>query len=140
MRKYPILCGRNSRQKIIFQAMPNIIMRYLLKRRDTILHGWTYYDGYRPKFWYKLVKLFPPSTGRWKCNTHGVSMGNPGLISENFCVRDSNGDILCAKSLKMVIIETYSLESVHILNGEWKFPMRVTMELNTINMIMILEP
>jgi len=40
---------------------------------------------------------------------------------------------LFSKKLSKVIIESDSLALVHILNGEWKVPWRVTMEANSIN-------
>lgn len=117
-------------------------------------------DEYRPKFQYKLVKRCSPPTGWKKCNTYGDSRGNPGLSSATFCVKDSKGDILGARGLKIVdstnlivqaiairerlsycfekqlskvIIKTNSMALVHILNGEWEVPWRMTMDVNSIN-------
>jgi len=83
-----------------------------------------------------------------------------GLSFVAFYVRDSKGYILGARGLKVsdytnlvveaisirtgfsycfekqlskVIIEIDSLALVHILNGEWEVPWRVTMEVNSIN-------
>ncbi|KAK4736878.1 hypothetical protein R3W88_000575 [Solanum pinnatisectum] len=36
-------------------------------------------------------------------------------------------------NLSNIILETYSLAMVHILNGDWETPWSVTMEVNSIN-------
>lgn len=41
MKRWWVFQG-NIRQKIIFQALPNIILWFLWKRRDTILYGGSY--------------------------------------------------------------------------------------------------
>ncbi|WMV32127.1 hypothetical protein MTR67_025512 [Solanum verrucosum] len=72
---------RNSRQKEIFQAIPNIVL-------------W-------PNFLYKLMKWLPPPIGWWKCNTDGASRGNPSPSTVAFCVRNVDGDLVGPKGLKI---------------------------------------
>ncbi|KAK4713861.1 hypothetical protein R3W88_019768 [Solanum pinnatisectum] len=58
-------------------------------------------QSYIPKTKVILVSWKPPDI-RWvKCNTDGVSRGNPGRGSWGFCLRDENGNLLAAKAKKM---------------------------------------
>ncbi|XP_049392478.1 uncharacterized protein LOC125856869 [Solanum stenotomum] len=54
--------------------------------------------SYKPKLHYFSVIWKPPDIIRIKCNTDGASRGNSSLSSFGYCLRDSRGDILFAKS------------------------------------------
>ncbi|KAH0712259.1 hypothetical protein KY289_008218 [Solanum tuberosum] len=140
----------NSRVKMVYQAMPNIILWFLWKRRNTILHGG------------KVVRWIPPPVGWLKCNTDSASRGNPGPSSVAFCVRNHDGNLVGAKGLQIadtsnlvaeakaiceglqycfdkrfsnIIVETNSLSMVNIINGIWEVPWSVSIEVNAINRI-----
>ncbi|KAH0730567.1 hypothetical protein KY290_001567 [Solanum tuberosum] len=189
----------NPMQKYIFQAVPTLILWFLWKRRNSVLHGGSYntnkviwdinymvqkllrskfgleqtpntwpqivaaMEGFRPKFETKWVRWFPPPCGWWKCNTDGASRGNPGPSSAAFCVRNHHGDIISAQGnmlpdstnlvaemiairsglqfclenhIPKLIVESDSLAAVNIINGIWKIPWNVTLEVNSIRKMM----
>ncbi|KAH0711868.1 hypothetical protein KY289_007827 [Solanum tuberosum] len=48
----------------------------------------------------KVLGELPP--GKWlKCNTNGISRGNPGRSSYVFCVRGEEGDVVYVKAKEM---------------------------------------
>ncbi|KAM3321265.1 hypothetical protein P3S67_008467 [Capsicum chacoense] len=94
-----------------------------------------------------------------KCNTDGVSRGNPGRSSYAFCIRDPLGDLMYAEAKETsegtntfsetiaileearycvgcnvfnLILETDSLFLKNIITGIWKPPWSVTAELEEI--------
>ncbi|KAH0661671.1 hypothetical protein KY284_026602 [Solanum tuberosum] len=116
-------------------------------------------DGYKPTLQYEVVRWSRPPISWWKCNTDGASRGNSGPSSASICVRNSDGNLVGAKGLKVgvttnliaevvavkeglsyccennflnVIIETDSMALVQILNGAWEVLWSVTMEVNSI--------
>lgn len=51
-------------------------------------------QSWRPTLHYQII-YWPPPTKEWlKCNTDGVSKGNPGLSANGFCIRDGDGDLV----------------------------------------------
>jgi len=74
-------------------------------------------DGYRPSFQFKLVKWFPPPCGCWKCNTDGASRGNPGPSAAVLCVRNYEGDLVCAKGVKLAEFTSLVAEAMAIKEG-----------------------
>ncbi|KAH0740035.1 hypothetical protein KY290_033078 [Solanum tuberosum] len=58
-------------------------------------------DGYMPTFTSKWVRWNLPIEGWWKVNTDGASKGNPCLSAATFCLRDSNGNLIGARGLKL---------------------------------------
>ncbi|KAH0669403.1 hypothetical protein KY285_023565 [Solanum tuberosum] len=113
---------------------------------DTV---WKYFAG--------AAGLLGPCV-QWKCNKDGASRGNPAPSSIGFCVRNSFGDIVGAKGLRiqdttnlvddaitlkeglqfevengftLVITESGSLSMINIINGVWKVPWSVTLEVNS---------
>ncbi|KAH0682949.1 hypothetical protein KY290_021537 [Solanum tuberosum] len=104
-------------------------------------------EKHRPSFSFKIVRWIHPPVRWFKCNTNGASRGNPG--SSAFCLRDSKGDFVVAKGVRIqdttnlvvearaiieglsycrdnyindVIIESDSMALVHILEGSWEIP------------------
>ncbi|KAH0665292.1 hypothetical protein KY290_027558 [Solanum tuberosum] len=168
----------NSRQKLIFQAIPNIVLWFfgrgevqffmveciLMKFGYTdVPKAWPHMiallDGYKPTLQYEVVRWSRLPISWWKCNTDGASRGNSGPSSASICVRNSDGNLVGAKGLKVgvttnliaevvavkeglsyccennflnVIIETDSMALVQILNGAWEVLWSVTMEVNSI--------
>lgn len=53
---------------------------------------------YKPKLHYYAVSWKRPHQGTIKCNTDGVSRGNPGESAYGFCLRDDQGDIIYAEA------------------------------------------
>ncbi|KAH0756408.1 hypothetical protein KY290_026678 [Solanum tuberosum] len=126
-----------SRLKAVFQAIHNIILWFLWKKRTIVIHGGTYYvskviwdvsnmvqkfmmcrfgyrdvpstwplivavlDGFRPCFETKCVRWYPPDEGWWKVNIDGASKANLRPSAATFCIRDNNGDLVCAKGMKI---------------------------------------
>uniref|UniRef100_A0A0V0IH31 Putative ovule protein n=1 Tax=Solanum chacoense TaxID=4108 RepID=A0A0V0IH31_SOLCH len=56
---------------------------------------------YKPKLHTHLVVWKPPDTGKLKYNTDGASKGNPGPRSYAFCLRDSQGNLVYARTAGM---------------------------------------
>ncbi|KAH0712187.1 hypothetical protein KY289_008146 [Solanum tuberosum] len=141
----------NSRQKMTFNAIPNVILWFLWKRRNTILHDGSYptnrviwdisntiknfiklkfkypnipnnwpqmvalLDSFRLIFTSRVVRWSLPPLGWWKCNTNGASRGNPSPSTIAFCVRDSSGDLVGAKELRIqdttnIVVEAMALK------------------------------
>ncbi|KAH0638993.1 hypothetical protein KY285_035579 [Solanum tuberosum] len=94
-----------------------------------------------------------------RCNIDGASRGNPGPSSSAFCTRDHFGNLVVAKGIKIqettnlvseareiwecleyckdrrltnINIESYSMAMVQILEGTWKPPWSVALEVNHI--------
>ncbi|KAH0636681.1 hypothetical protein KY289_036596 [Solanum tuberosum] len=125
------------------------------RRRNTLLHGGSYSINKT-----HVVRWLRPHMGWWKCNTDGASRGNPGPSATAFCIRNSAGDLVGAKGVKIqdstkimaeaitvreglqycweqsliqVILESDSYALVKMLNGEWDVPWSVTLEVNSMN-------
>ncbi|KAH0680863.1 hypothetical protein KY284_021948 [Solanum tuberosum] len=167
MKKWWVAQG-NTRLRMVFQAVPNIILWFLWKRRNTILHGGVYirnkviwdinatihkfirshfhYDHipntwpymvallerFRPVVHSKIVKWIPPPIGWLKCNIDGASRGNP--VAEAKAI--SEGLQYCLENhYSNIIIETDSLAMVNIINGDWKIPWSVSIEVGSIHRI-----
>ncbi|XP_047267409.1 uncharacterized protein LOC124897848 [Capsicum annuum] len=87
--------------------------------------------------------------GKYKCNTDGVCLGNPGISAITFCIRNEEGNLVFAKAkgirettnmeaeittiaealtycqaqnIKGVTIETDSLISQKMIQDQWKIP------------------
>lgn len=100
-----------------------------------------------------------PHRGRIKCNTDGVSRGNPGDSAYNFCLRDDQGDIIYAEAERLghktnmeaetiailkahsyckcnnynnFVLETDSLIITNIVRREWKIPWQQVEEIQAI--------
>ncbi|KAK6802984.1 hypothetical protein RDI58_000768 [Solanum bulbocastanum] len=54
--------------------------------------------SYKPKLHYLSITWKPLDIMRIKCNIDGANRGNSGLSSFGYCLRDSRGDLLFAKS------------------------------------------
>ncbi|KAM3341475.1 hypothetical protein P3S68_029110 [Capsicum galapagoense] len=115
----------------------------------------------------KFVPALKVTQVRWnlppdnllKCNTDGISRGNPGRSSYVFCIRDPLGDLIYAEAKEIaegtnifsetiaileaarfcvahnvfnLILETDSLFLKNIIMGTWKQPWSVTAELEEI--------
>ncbi|KAK4734481.1 hypothetical protein R3W88_008742 [Solanum pinnatisectum] len=116
-------------------------------------------EGYIPSYSFRIVRWSPPSDNWFECNTDGASRGNPGPSSAAFCIRDSLGHLVVAKGIKIqdtttlvagarairecmeyckvhrvfkVIIESDSIAMVQILEGTWKAPWSVVLEVDYI--------
>ncbi|KAG5571555.1 hypothetical protein H5410_061321 [Solanum commersonii] len=89
--------------KIVFQAFPIVIMWFLWERRNTTLHGGTYYylEGYKVVYNFKMVKWVPPPINWLKGNTDAASKRNPGPSSATFCIRDHEGNLIVAKGIRI---------------------------------------
>ncbi|WMV08191.1 hypothetical protein MTR67_001576 [Solanum verrucosum] len=72
---------------------------------------------YKPKLHYLSVIWKPPVIMRIKCNTDGANRGNSGLSSFGYCLRDSRGDLLFAKSRGIGIATNMEPECLAILNA-----------------------
>ncbi|WMV19930.1 hypothetical protein MTR67_013315 [Solanum verrucosum] len=89
-------------------------------------------DEYRPKFQYKLVKWCPPPTGDI-LGARGLKIvDSTKLIVQAIAIRERLSYCF-EKQLSKVIIKIDSMALVHILNGEWEVPWRMTVEVNSIN-------
>ncbi|XP_059292598.1 uncharacterized protein LOC132046072 [Lycium ferocissimum] len=116
-------------------------------------------EGLNPRSGSQMVQWRCPSAGWYKCNTDGASRGNPGQSSAAFCIRDERGDLIhaaarrlsnttniCAEATAIhdglqycvnnhvlpVIMETDSLDTVNIIQGDWETPLKVSMEVQKI--------
>ncbi|KAH0661693.1 hypothetical protein KY284_026624 [Solanum tuberosum] len=114
----------------------------------------------RKVFQTQVIRLLHPPMGWWKCNTDGACRGNPGPSAAAFCIRNSAGDLVYAKGVKIqdstsivveaiavreglqyywehefvqVLLELDSYALVQMLNGKWEIPWSVTLEVNSIN-------
>ncbi|PHT39381.1 Geraniol 8-hydroxylase [Capsicum baccatum] len=108
----------------------------------------------------KIVLWRMPETGYYKCNTDGVSKGNPGPSSSGFCVRDALRNFLYAESIRLpdgsnllseakalkaglelcinrhfmpVVMETDFLIMKNVLDNNWGMPWSIDMELKSFN-------
>lgn len=95
----------------------------------------------------------------YKCNSDGAARGNPGPCSEAFCVRNKCGDLIDAEGTKLsensnliaeviafrmgleyciqhqlisLVVEKDSLTIKNILDGVWKVPWCITVEIGKI--------
>ena len=59
-------------------------------------HKW-----YKPKLHYHSVIWKTPDTHRLGCNTNGVSKGNLVLSAYGFCLRNSQGSLIYARSAEV---------------------------------------
>lgn len=120
-----------------FQVIPILILWFLWKRRNTILHGCSYSIGkiiweavettkkfmqirfkvsynrrsqpeivenlekYKPTYKFRIFRWTHPPINWLKCNTDGATKGNPKPSSAAFCIRNSNGDLIIAKGLRI---------------------------------------
>ncbi|WMV41314.1 hypothetical protein MTR67_034699 [Solanum verrucosum] len=110
---------------------------------------------YTPSIVTKVVIWRKPELGSYKCNTNGVSKGNPRPTSSGFCVRDSSGNFIYAESSRLldgndliaeakelvvglefcilthytqVEMETDSLTMKNVLKGIWEVPWEISLE------------
>lgn len=58
-----------------------------------------------------------PTQGRVKCNTDGVSRGNPGSSAYNLCLRDDRGVLVHAQAEAMSIKSNMQAEIIAILKA-----------------------
>ncbi|KAK4718298.1 hypothetical protein R3W88_016636 [Solanum pinnatisectum] len=84
-----------------------------------------FFEKYKPELYYLAVSWRPPEQGMLKCNTDGVSKGNPGRSSYDFCLRNHRGDLIYAQGEE--ILETTNITAETIANC-------VTMGLSMISM------
>lgn len=118
---------------------------------------------YRPKLHHLLVKWEKPTHGKIKCNTDGVSRGNPWESAYNFCLRNDRGILIYAQAepmgnatnmqpeiraikeavtnckaheIREVIIESDSLITTKMIKAEWKIPWYMEDEIQHIQHIM----
>jgi len=157
--------GSYSINKVIweFNCIVQNFMTYRFSYRE-VPNTWplmvALLDGFKPCFKPRWVRWNPPIEGWWKVNTDGASKGNPGPSSAAFCIRDSNGNLVGARGLRVpdttnlvaeavaikealqyycekgytnIIVESDSLTLVHMLNGDWEIPWSVALEVNSIN-------
>ncbi|KAG5572999.1 hypothetical protein H5410_062765 [Solanum commersonii] len=79
--------------------------KHLFLKGEVAEEIWNHYaraaERYRVNFSFKIVRWFPPPINWVKCNTDEVSMGNPGLSSTTFCIRDHLGNLVVAKGFKL---------------------------------------
>ncbi|XP_060182250.1 uncharacterized protein LOC132611910 [Lycium barbarum] len=111
-----------SRLNPIFYAIPSIIMWELWKKRNGDKHGnkvstnrVIYQASSNIQ---QLVKVRKP--GIWKCNTDGATRGNPGRSAYDFCVRNSDGDLVYAKA-KEIEETTNTVSEAKALLGAARF-------------------
>ncbi|XP_060202120.1 uncharacterized protein LOC132630567 [Lycium barbarum] len=93
--------------KPLYQATPAIIIWQLWTRRNTVLHG-----GTMSKY-----KWTSPSQGWFKCNSDGVSKGNPGPSSFAYCVSDSVGEFIHANARRIADTHCLVAEAKAMYNG-----------------------
>ncbi|KAH0729682.1 hypothetical protein KY289_000870 [Solanum tuberosum] len=74
-------------------------------------------DSFRPSFTSREVRWSPPPLGWWKCNTDGASRGNSGPSTIAFCVRDSSGDLVGAKGLRIQDTTNITAEAMALKEG-----------------------
>ncbi|KAH0665054.1 hypothetical protein KY285_026260 [Solanum tuberosum] len=99
----------NPKLRIIYQAIPAVLMWELWKRRNARKHGkeLTFGTPYQQcqntifhlmKTVYPWVKVPVNWEGIVECNTDGASSGNPGESTYSFCVRNKEGDLIYAEA------------------------------------------
>ncbi|XP_060195246.1 uncharacterized protein LOC132624493 [Lycium barbarum] len=71
----------------------------------------------RPFIGLKLFQWNRPNFGWYKCNTNGASRGNSGPSSTAFCVRNHEGDLICAKGRGLPDSTNIVAEAVAIKEG-----------------------
>lgn len=148
----------------------NKTFHYLSRQRYPWLSSipllWPYmiqfFEGYRPYVVTKTITWQLSYEGWFKCNTDGVSRGNPGPRSYGFYVRDHVGDLLYVEAseigevtnivaeakvivqglaycverlLHPLIMETDSLVMRKIIDEEWETPWCIGFEVRKIKEI-----
>ncbi|WMV38401.1 hypothetical protein MTR67_031786 [Solanum verrucosum] len=66
---------------------------------------------YKPKLLHKVVTWNMPNTNWIKCNTDGLSKGNPGIGTYSFCVRDERSDLIFAEAQEIGITTNSMVEA-----------------------------
>ncbi|KAH0693357.1 hypothetical protein KY285_020454 [Solanum tuberosum] len=74
-------------------------------------------EKHRPSFSFKIVRWIHPPVRWFKCNTNGGSRGNPGPSSTAFCIRDSKGDFVVAKGVRIQDTTNLVVEARAIREG-----------------------
>jgi len=114
---------------------------------------------YKPSLHYCIVSWRKPYRGALKCNTDGVSRGDPGESAYAFCLRNDIGDIVYAEAERLgirtnmeaettaiiralryckisnfrnYIIETDSLSVTNMVRNNWKVPWQQVEEIQEI--------
>lgn len=72
---------------------------------------------FRKRLFYKVVIWKYPEDAWVKCNTDGVSKGNPGISTYAFCVRDSNGNLLYAEANNIGLATNVMAEATSVLKA-----------------------
>lgn len=90
-----------------------------------------------------MVKRKPPPRGYHKCNTDGVSRGNPSVSSSGFCIRNNRGDLYYAQAGDLGQKTNIQAEANIILEAVryWEQETHVSkiLESNSLIMVMILK-
>ncbi|KAH0665329.1 hypothetical protein KY285_026535 [Solanum tuberosum] len=72
---------------------------------------------YKLKLHYCTVSWRKPYSGTLKCNTDGVSRGNPGESAYAFCLRNDKGDIVYAEAERLGIRTNMEAETTAIIRA-----------------------
>ncbi|KAH0698681.1 hypothetical protein KY284_012896 [Solanum tuberosum] len=123
-RRNAIKHGNNIRYEEMVNQIVGVV-RQLIKHKYPWIKRieWSWPDiisrlgNYKPKLHYLNVTWKPPDNRRIKCNTDGASRGNSGLSSIGYCLRDSRGDLIFAKSRGVGIATNMEAESLAILEA-----------------------
>jgi len=72
---------------------------------------------YKPSLHYCIVSWRKPYRGALKCNTDGVSRGDPGESAYAFCLRNDIGDIVYAEAERLGIKTNMEAETIAIIRA-----------------------
>lgn len=74
-------------------------------------------EVYKPNIQATVVKWKPPINGFYRCNIDGASKDNPCPSGGAFCIRDSKGKFIFAKSFSFDILTNLEKEFVSFKKG-----------------------
>ncbi|WMV29180.1 hypothetical protein MTR67_022565 [Solanum verrucosum] len=122
MRNTLLRGGAYTIKKVIWD-ISNTIKNFIeMKFKCTIIpNTWpqmvALLEVYRPVFQTQVVRWLMPPVGWWKCNTDGASRGNPGPSAAAFCIRNSTGDLVGAKGVKIQDSTSIVAEAIVVREG-----------------------